>query len=64
LLGIFKNLKSCDVWESLQEYSKLYQKKHYARGDNQADNLRTPEEVCEASEEDDWQIDMPDGDEI
>jgi hypothetical protein len=42
----------------------LYQKKHYARGDNQDDDLRAPEEECMASNKDDWKIDMPDGDEI
>jgi hypothetical protein len=35
----------------------LYQKKHYARDDNQ-------EKECEASDDIDWQIEMPDGDEI
>jgi hypothetical protein len=42
----------------------LYQKKHYARDHNQDDDFRTPEEKCAASDENDWQIDMPDGDEI
>jgi hypothetical protein len=42
----------------------LYQKKHYARDDNQVEELREPEEGCEASDKDDWQIVMPDGDEI
>jgi hypothetical protein len=36
----------------------MYQKKHYARDDNEVEELRAPEEEC------DWQIDMPDGDEI
>jgi hypothetical protein len=43
---------------------ELYQKKHYARDDNQVEELREHEEECEASDEDDWQIDLPDGDEI
>jgi hypothetical protein len=43
---------------------KMYQKKHYARDDNQVEELRKPEEECEASDKDDWQIDMPDGVEI
>jgi hypothetical protein len=30
----------------------------------QVEELREPEEECEASDKDDWQIDMPDGDEI
>jgi hypothetical protein len=48
----------------VQEYWKLYQKKHYARGHNQDHDLRTPDEECVASDKDDWQIDMPDVDEI
>jgi hypothetical protein len=61
LLRIFKELKSSDVWNTLQD---LYQKRHYARDDNQVEELREPEEECEASDKDDWQIDVPDGDEI
>jgi hypothetical protein len=38
--------------------------KHDARDDDQVEKLREPEEECEASVEDDWQIDMPDGDAI
>ncbi len=64
MLGIFKDLKSSNVWKTLQEYWKLYQKKHYARGRSQDDDLRTPEEECAASDKDDWQIDMPDGHDI
>jgi len=64
LLGIFKDLKSSNVWETIQEYLKLYQKKHYARGHNQDDDLRTPEEECAASDKDNWQRDIPDEDEI
>jgi hypothetical protein len=43
---------------------QLYQKKHYARDDNQVEKLKEPEEECDASVKDDRQIDMPDGDEI
>ncbi len=64
LLRIFKELKSSDVWNPLQDNWKFYQQKHYARDDNQVEGLREPEEECEASDEDDWQIDMPVGDEI
>jgi hypothetical protein len=39
-------------------------KKKYARDNNQVEELREPEEECEASDKDDWQIEMPDGDEI
>jgi hypothetical protein len=42
----------------------LYYKKHYARGDNQDDDLRTSKEEFAASDKDDWQKDMPNGDEI
>jgi hypothetical protein len=42
----------------------LYQKKHYARDDNQVEALMEPKEECETCDKDDWQIDMPDGDEI
>jgi hypothetical protein len=42
----------------------LYQKKHYARDDYQVEELREPEEECEASDKDDWGIDMPGGGEF
>ena len=61
---IFRELKSSDVRNTLQDHWKMYQKKHYARDDNQVEAFREPEEECEASDEDDWQIEMPDGDEI
>ncbi len=61
---IFKELKSSDARNKLQDHWKLYQKKHYARNDNQVEEFREPEEECKASEKDDWQIEMPDGDEI
>ncbi len=64
MLRIFKELKSSDVWNTLQDHWKLYQKKHYAEDDNQVEEFREPEEECEASDKDDWQIDMLDGDEI
>jgi hypothetical protein len=53
LLRIFKELKSSDVWNTFQDHSNLYQKKHYARDENQVEELREPEEECEASDEDD-----------
>ncbi len=61
LLRIFKELKLSDVWNTLQGHWKLYQKKHYARDDNQVEELKAAEEECEASDKDDWQ---PDGDQI
>jgi hypothetical protein len=64
LLMIFKELKSSYVWNTLQDHWKLYQKKHYTRGDYQVEEFREPEKECEASDKGDWQIEMPDGDEI
>jgi hypothetical protein len=64
LLRIFKELKSSDVCNTLQDLWNLYQKKHYARYNNQVEELREPEDECEASDNDDWQIDMPGGDDI
>jgi hypothetical protein len=62
LFRIFKELKSSDVWNTLQDQLKLYQKKHYARDNYQVEEFREPEEECEASDKDDWQIEMPDED--
>jgi hypothetical protein len=61
---IIKELKSSDVWDTLQDNWKLYQKKHYARDDDKVEKLMETEEECEASDKDDCQIEMPDGDEI
>jgi hypothetical protein len=38
--------------------------KETSRDDNQVEEFREPEEECEASDKDDWQIDIPDGDNI
>ncbi len=43
-----------DVWNTLQDHWKLYQKKNYSRDDNQVEEFREPEEECEASDKDDW----------
>jgi hypothetical protein len=59
LFIIFKELKSSDAWNTLQDHSKLYQN----RDDNQVEEFRKPEEKCEASDKDDWQLEMPDEDE-
>jgi hypothetical protein len=61
---IFKELKSSDVWNTLRDHWKLYQKKHYARDDNQVEEFREPEGEGEASDENDRQTNMPDGDEM
>ncbi len=42
----------------------MYQKIHNARDDNQVEESREPEEEDEASDKDDWQIEMPEGYEI
>ena len=64
MLRIFRELQLSDVWNTFQDHWTLYQKKHYARDDNQVEEFREPEEECEASDKDDSQIEMPDGDEI
>jgi hypothetical protein len=61
---IFKELKSSNAWNTLQDHWNLYQQKYYARDDNQVEKFREPEEECKASDKDNWQIDMPDTDEI
>ncbi len=43
---------------------EIVSKETYARDDNQVEELREPKEECEASDKDDWQIDVPDGGEI
>jgi hypothetical protein len=40
LLRIFKELKSSDVWNTLQDHWNLYQKKLYAREGNLRKNVR------------------------
>jgi hypothetical protein len=40
LLRIFKELKSSDVWNTLQDHWHLYQKKHYARERKLRKNVR------------------------
>jgi hypothetical protein len=61
LLGIFRNLKSSDVWKTLQDHWKMYQTKHYNKSDtSKDDNLRRPEEECEVSDEEDWRITVED----
>ncbi len=59
--GIFSNIKSSDVWKTQQHHWKMYQTKHYNKGDtSQDDNLRRPEEECEVSDEEDWRITVED----
>ena len=61
LLGIFKNLKSSDAWNTLQDYWKMYQKKHYNKGnDVQDDEGGGHDKECDESDEEDWRIDVED----
>jgi hypothetical protein len=61
LLGNFKNLKNNDVWNTLQDYWKLYQKQQYNKGnDNQDDDNRGHDEECDVSDEEDWRMEVED----
>ncbi len=46
------------------DFTSRERQHHLAQHDNQVEELIQPEEECEASDKNDWQIDMPDGDEI
>ncbi len=61
-LNTFKKLKSSDVWKTLPDQWKLYQKKYWNKVDDQDENIFAQEEECEESNEDDWKIDIDDGD--
>jgi len=59
LLGIFKNLKLSDVWNTLQDYWRMYQKKHYNKGnDIQDDEEGDHDKECDENNEEDWRIDV------
>jgi hypothetical protein len=61
LLGIFKNLKSSDAWNTLQDYWKMYQKKHYNKGNDVQDvEGGVHDKECDESDEEDWRIDVED----
>ena len=61
MLGIFKKLKSSDVWHTLQDYWKLYQKKQYNKGnDNQDDDIGGADEECDKSDKEDWRMEVED----
>jgi hypothetical protein len=62
LLDIFKKLKSSGVWKTLQDHWKLYRKKYWKKVDDQDENLSAQDKECEESDEDDWKIDINDGD--
>ena len=61
MLGIFKHLKWSDVWNTLQDYWKMYQKKQYNKGnDIQDDEKGGREKECDKSNDEDWRIDIED----
>jgi hypothetical protein len=61
LLGIFKNLKLSAVWNTLQDYWKMYQKKQYNKGnDIQDDEEGGHDKECDKSDKEDWRIDVED----
>ena len=61
LLGNFKILKNSNVWNKLQDFWKMYQKKQYSKGnDNQDDDNRRPNEECGESDEEDWRMEVED----
>jgi hypothetical protein len=61
LLGNFKILKNSNVWNTLQNYWKLYQKKQYNKGsDNRDDDIGGPDEECDDSDEEDWRMEVED----
>ena len=61
---VLKNLKSSDVWKTLQDHWTFYQKKHYNKGDAcQDDDSRRHEEEFEESDKEDWRMQM-EGEEV
>ena len=61
VLGNFKILKNSNVWNTLQDYWKLYQKKQYNKGnDNQDDDNGGHDEECDESDEEDWRMEVED----
>jgi hypothetical protein len=58
LLDTFKKLKSSDVWKTLEDHWKLYQKKYWNKVNDQDENLYPQEEECEESDDNDWKIEM------
>ena len=63
-LGFLKTFKSSDVWITLQDYWKMYQKKQYNKGnDIQDDEEGGRDKECDESDEEDWRIDVEDNDE-
>jgi len=61
LFGIFKNLKTSDVWNTLQDYWKMYQKKQYNKeNDFQDDEEGGRDKECDKSAEENWRVDVKD----
>ncbi len=62
--GSFRNSSQVMYGIHFKIKGNCIKRKIYARGHNQDDDLRAPEEECAESDKDDWQIIMPDEDEI
>jgi hypothetical protein len=60
---IFKDLKSSNVWETLQDHLIFYQKNRHDECDNQDEDSKAQEEECKESKEGKWKIGMEDGEE-
>jgi hypothetical protein len=61
LLGIFKNLKSSAVWNTLQDYWKMYQKKQYNKENFiQDDEEGGHDKECDKNDKEDWRIEVED----
>ncbi len=60
-LGFLKTFKLSDVWNTLQDYWKMYQKKQYNKGNNnQVDEVGGHDEEYNESGEEDWRIEVKD----
>jgi hypothetical protein len=65
LLKVFQSQKLNRKWKTLEEHWKLYQMKHYKKGDTgRNDSVGGEDERCDnESEYDNWQIEMAEEDE-
>ena len=60
-LGILKTFKSSDVWNTLQDYWKMYQKKQYNKWkDIQDDEEGGHDKECNESDGEDMRIEVED----
>ena len=65
LLKVFQSQKLNRKWKTLEEHWKLYQMKHYKKGDTgRNDSVGGEDERCDnESDNDNWQIEMADDEE-